>query len=79
MGAPPELHFCEMGDTGSETLPKSSGKAVVSSSGAAESAAIDSALSIVITAWPVLAPHSRSIIVGMARKAAAKASKRLDC
>jgi hypothetical protein len=43
----------------------------VSSDGAAECAAIDTELAIVVRAWAMLNQHSRSIIVGMSRKAMA--------
>jgi hypothetical protein len=65
-----------LGDTGLALTAKSSGKSLLSSGGAAESAAVDAELSIVIGAWQLFAPHSRSIIVGMSRKAAEKAEKR---
>jgi len=53
---------------------KSPEKTTVSSSSAAESAALDTGLAIVNDAWPVLSPRSRSIIAGMARKAIEKAA-----
>ena len=59
---------------GTEQQLKSPEKTTVSSSSAAESAAIDAQLAIVIDAWPSIAPHSRSIMVGMARKAIEKAA-----
>jgi hypothetical protein len=62
---------------GVERQSESSGKSKLGSGGAAESAAINSDLVIVIGAWPLLAPHLRAIIVDMARDATAKASKRV--
>jgi hypothetical protein len=56
----------ENGDTGLALTAKSSGKSLVSSSGAA----VDADLPIVIGAWPLLTAHSRSIIIGIARKSA---------
>jgi len=58
-----------MGDTGPATIAKSSGNTLVAPSGAAESAAIEAELAIVIHAWSMIAAHSRSIIVGIARNA----------
>ncbi len=57
-------------DTDPATQAESAGRALVRSNGAAESAAIDAELAIVIQAWQLLAPDSRSVIVGMSRKAA---------
>jgi hypothetical protein len=59
-----------MGDTGPATTTKSSGKTLSGMSGAAESAALDADLAIVVGAWPLLGAHAKSIIIGMARKSA---------
>ena len=60
-----------MGDTGPATTEKSSGKSPLSFSGAAESAAVDAELAIVIDAWESLAPDLKSAIVAIVRKTAA--------
>jgi hypothetical protein len=52
---------------GDEHLSESSGKSDVASSGAAESAAVDSELAIVIDAWDGLTPEMRSAIIGIVR------------
>ena len=57
---------------GTEHQSVSSGKTMVSSSGAAESAAVDVELAIVVGAWPLLTAHSRSIVLGIARKSAVR-------
>lgn len=44
---------------------------MIESSGAAESAAVDAELAIVIDAWESLAPEMRSAIVDIVRTAAA--------
>ncbi len=54
-------------------MSKSTVKTPVPPGGAAESAAVDPGLLLVIKSWPVLTPHFRSTIVGMARQAAADA------
>jgi hypothetical protein len=64
----------EVGDTGSETTPKPSGKTSVSPTGGAENGALDPNLTIVISAWPLLSKQSRLIIVGLARKVAKQTS-----
>jgi len=43
--------------------------------GVAESGTLDLELAIMFDAWPLLTPHTRAIIVGMARKAFEKDSK----
>jgi hypothetical protein len=60
----------QVGDTGLAPAAKSSGNSLLSSSGAAESAAVDAEFAIVIGAWPLLTAHSKSIIIGIARKSA---------
>jgi hypothetical protein len=59
---------------GTEQPSESAGKVAIPSSDAAQNAAVDAGQATVINAWPVLAPHCRSIIVGMARKAILKAA-----
>lgn len=59
---------------GTEQPSESSGKGAVSSSGAAESAALAAQLAIVVDAWSMITPHCRSIVVGMARKAILQAA-----
>jgi hypothetical protein len=61
---------------GSELPPNSAGKTTIIPKSAAHSGANlpdstvnDAGLEIVIGAWPLLDPHARSIIVGIARKA----------
>jgi hypothetical protein len=55
---------------GDEHLAESSGKSDIASSGAAESAAVDAELAIVIDAWESLGPAMRVAIVDIVRKAA---------
>ena len=64
-------------EEGLERPAKSSEKTIAGANGGAENGALDPGLAIVIDAWPVLAPHCRSIIVGMARKAIEKAAAEL--
>jgi hypothetical protein len=45
----------------------------MSASGAAKSVALDPGLAIVVGAWRFLDPHAKSIMLGMARKAANRA------
>ena len=73
--APRGLPIFRVGDTGPATPPKSPGNMPSQLNGAAESAALDADLAIINAAWPLLAAHSRSIIVGMSRKAVAKVAK----
>jgi hypothetical protein len=72
---PRGLPILAVGDPGPAPLARSSGKTLVPPSGAAEYAAIDAELATIIDAWRWIAPHSRSIILGMSRKAAAKAAR----
>lgn len=55
---------------GAERTSNSSANTLVSCFGAAESAALDPDLSIVVGAWPVLAADAKSAILGIARKSA---------
>jgi hypothetical protein len=54
---------------GDELPTKSSKKTPVSKNGAAESAAVDPGLALVISRWSNLTPHAKATIMGMARKA----------
>jgi hypothetical protein len=56
---------------GDEHPSESSGKSDIASSGAAESAAVDAELAIVIDAWENLAPDLRSAIIEIVRATAA--------
>lgn len=56
---------------GDEHPSKPSGNPDIASSGAAESAAVDPDLAIVIDAWARLAPNLQSVIVGLIRKTVA--------
>jgi hypothetical protein len=58
--------FSGMGDTGTETTPKSSGKTTVASTVGAESGALlqdyrDPNVAIVVQAWPNLSLHTREL------------------
>jgi hypothetical protein len=61
-------------EAGLEPVAKLSAKTVADATGGAESGAVDPGLATVIDAWPLLSPHSRSIIVGMAQKAIEKSA-----
>jgi hypothetical protein len=61
-----------VGDTGPETTSELSGISQISSRGGAENGAFHAELLAVVKAWPALAPHSRAIILGIARKAMAE-------
>lgn len=63
----------QVGDTGLETIPDSSGKTQVSTQAvqkAVQVVQLPPGLASVVRHWPSLPLHSRRIIVGMARKAA---------
>ena len=67
------LPIRRVGDTGPATTAKSSGKPLIEHGGAAKSAA-DDEVAAIVDAWPLLGKHSRSIIIGMARKAVANST-----
>jgi hypothetical protein len=52
---------------GMEQPLNSSGKSPISSSGAAESAALDAELATVFAAWPFLSAHTRSVIMAIVK------------
>jgi hypothetical protein len=54
---------------GAELPAKSSEKTTVSKNGAAESAAVDPDLDLIVNRWPILTPHAKATILGMVRKA----------
>ena len=64
---------------GDEHPSESSGKSDVASCGAAESAAVDAELAIVIDAWESLAPEMRSAIVDIVRTTAAAGGTYEEC
>ena len=64
---------------GAEHSSESSGKSDVASSGAAESAAVDAELAIVIDAWENLAPDLRSAIIEIVRTTAADGPTYDEC
>jgi hypothetical protein len=69
LNVPRGLPVFRVGDVGLEPTDKPSGKPLVLSGGAAESAALDTDLAIVVGAWPLLAVSAKSIIVWIARNA----------
>jgi hypothetical protein len=64
---------------GAEHPSESSGKSDVASCGAAESAAVDAELAIVIDAWEGLTPEMRSAIVDIVRTTAANGGTYYEC
>ena len=64
---------------GAEHPSESSGKSDVASSGAAESAAVDAELAIVIDAWESLGPEMRSAIIEIVRTAVADGPTYDEC
>jgi hypothetical protein len=62
----------QVGDAGLEGTAQSTGNTPACAIGAAQSAAVDPEMAIVIDAWAMLARRTRSIVVGEARKAISK-------